>query len=175
MLSSPVNFWVRGAIIVLVALQVLPCSAAAGAGVCNVPRRPANLGFTLADVAGNEVRLSDYKERVVLINFWATWCVPCRKEIPWLIELYDSYRERGFVVLGVSMDDVVARIGPFAAALHMNYPVLVGAGESEFKESFGPLLGFPTSLLLARDGSICVRHTGITRKEELERGIRALL
>jgi peroxiredoxin len=165
----------RGALFIFVMLLALPCAAAGDPGVCSAPRRTANLGFTLTNPGGHEVRLSDYKGQVILLNFWATWCEPCKTEIPWLNELYGTYRKQGFIVLGISMDDAPSRVQPFAAALHMNYPLLLGAGEDDFQESFAPLLGFPTSLLISRDGVICVRHTGIVNKQELERSIRALL
>jgi peroxiredoxin len=164
-----------GAFFILVMLLALPCAAAGDSGVCNVPRRAANLGFTLTDPRGHEVRLSDYKGQVILLNFWATWCQPCKTEIPWLNELYGTYRKQGFIVLGISMDGEAARVQPFAAALHMDYPLLLGAGADDFLESFAPLLGFPTSLLISRDGVICVRHTGIVNQQELEHSIRGLL
>ena len=160
---------------VLVAALAVPPAVAAGQGVCNVASRPAKLDFTLTDVDGRRVRLAEYSGRVVLLNFWATWCAPCKTEIPWLNELHLRYRERGLVVLGVSVDEAVAKIRPFAQAMKMSYPVLVGAGEDGFKESFGPLLGYPTTLLISRVGEICIRHVGITEKERLEREVRDLL
>ena len=166
---------VPGALFVLAVLLPSPGGAASVPEICDAPRRTANLGFTLNDISGQPVQLRDYKEKVVLLNFWATWCLPCKTEIPWLIEFYDAYRKQGFVVLGIAMDDAISRIEPYAAALHVNYPVLLGAGEDDFQNSFAPLLGFPTSLLISRDGTICRRHTGIVDKEALERSIRALL
>ena len=165
----------RICIFVLVAALAIPPVVAAGQGVCNVAVRPAKLDFTLTDVEGRRVRLAEYSGHVVLLNFWATWCAPCKTEIPWLNELHERYREQGLVVLGVSVDDAVTKIRPFAQAMKMSYPVLVGAGQDDFKESFGPLLGYPTSLLISRAGEICIRHVGITEKERLEREVRALL
>ena len=160
---------------VLVAALAVPPAVAAGRGVCNVAARPAKLNFTLTDVEGRRVRLDEYSGRVILVNFWATWCAPCKTEIPWLNELHARYREQGLVVIGVSVDDAIAKIRPFAQSMKMSYPVLVGAGEDGFKESFGPLLGYPTTLLISRAGEICVRHVGIAEKEQLEREVRALL
>jgi thiol-disulfide isomerase/thioredoxin len=159
----------------LVAAFAIRPAIAAGQGVCNTAARPAKLSFTLTDVEGRRVRLVEYSGRVVLINFWATWCAPCKTEIPWLNELHLRYREQGLVVIGVSVDDAVAKIRPFAQSMKMSYPVLVGSGEEGFKESYGPLLGFPTTLLISRSGEICIRHVGITQKEQLEREVRALL
>ena len=143
--------------------------------VCTAAPRTANLRFTLPDVTGNDLTLSDYRGNVILLDFWATWCAPCRVEIPVFIDLYETYRERGFVVLGVSVNDPVAKLEAFVAELGMSYPVLVGADHPDLQEAFGPLVGFPTSFLIRRDGTICVRHVGIASKEDLEREIQALL
>jgi peroxiredoxin len=150
-------------------------SAHAADDVCNVARRKANLNFTLKDVAGKDVRLSQYKGQVVLLNFWATWCRPCRTEIPSLVSLYRDYKDRGLVVLGVSVDSEVQLVKPFARVMKMNYPVLIGAGHEDLGDAFGPFLGFPTSVLIARDGRTCVRHVGLLSKSQLERQIGALL
>jgi Thiol-disulfide isomerase and thioredoxins len=143
--------------------------------VCNVARKKANLNFTVKDIAGKDVRLSQYKGQVVLLNFWATWCVPCRIEIPSLNALYRDYKERGFVVLGVSVDSEVPAIKPFARVMKMNYPVLVGAGREDLSDAFGPFVGFPTSVLVARDGTMCARHVGLVSKAQIEKQIGALL
>jgi peroxiredoxin len=166
----------RTALLVLATLlaTVSPRSHAAD-DVCNVARKKANLNFTLKDVAGKDVRLSKYKGQVVLVNFWATWCVPCRVEIPALSSLYRDYKDRGFVVLGVSVDSEVSAIKPFARVMKMNYPVLVGAGREDLSSAYGPFVGFPTSVLVARDGAVCVRHVGILSKAKLEEQIGALL
>ena len=121
------------------------------------------------------MRLSQYKGQVVLLNFWATWCVPCKREIPALTALYRDYKERGFVVLGVSVDSEIRAIKPFAREMKMNYPVLIGAGREDLSKAFGPFIGFPTSVLVARDGKVCVRHVGIVSRAQLERQIGALL
>ena len=166
----------RTALLVLATLlaAVSPGSHAAD-DVCNVARKKANLNFTLKDVAGKDVRLSKYKGQVVLVNFWATWCVPCRVEIPALTSLYRDYKDRGFVVLGISVDSEVSAIKPFARVMKMNYPVLVGAGREDLSSAYGPFVGFPTSVLVARDGAVCVRHVGILSKAKLEEQIGALL
>jgi peroxiredoxin len=156
-------------------LSALAPGAQAADGVCNVTRRKADLDFTLKDIAGKDVQLSRYKGQVVLLNFWATWCVPCKREIPSLTALYRDYKERGFVVLGVSVDSEVRSIKPFARDMKMNYPVLIGAGREDLSKEFGPFLGFPTSVLVARDGQVCVRHVGIVSQSKLEQQIKALL
>ena len=143
--------------------------------ICTVGKRAANLDFRLETVTGGEVRLNNYQGKVILLNFWATWCAPCRKEIPWLIELYDEYRERGLVVLGVSIDESVPLVKPFVEQLQVSYPVLIGKSREDVQEAFGPLLGLPTSVLVTRNGTICTRHAGIASKAQLEREIEALL
>lgn len=166
----------RTAFLVLATLlaAVAPRSDAAD-DVCNVARKKANLNFTLKDVAGKDVRLSKYRGQVVLVNFWATWCVPCRVEIPALTALYRDYKDRGFVVLGVSVDSEVSAIKPFARVMKMSYPVLIGAGREDLSSAYGPFVGFPTSVLVARDGAVCVRHVGLLSKAKLEEQIGALL
>jgi peroxiredoxin len=156
-------------------LAALAPEAQAADDVCNVSRRKANLDFTVKDIAGKDVLLSQYQGQVVLLNFWATWCVPCKREIPALTALYRDYKKRGFVVLGVSVDSEVRAIKPFAREMKMNYPVLIGAGREDLSKAFGPFMGFPTSVLVARDGKVCVRHVGIVSRAQLERQIGALL
>src|SRR5579862_5950932 len=86
-------------------IACLPISSQAAEPGCSANAKAANLNLTFKDVQGKSVALSNYKGKVILLDFWATWCPPCRKEIPGFIELYNTYKSRGFVVLGVSMDD----------------------------------------------------------------------
>mgnify|MGYP003575960411 CR=1 FL=1 len=166
----------RSALLVLtVLLASLAPNAHAADDVCNVTRKKANLNFTVKDINGKDVRLSQYKGKVVLLNFWATWCKPCRVEIPALTALYRDYKDQGFVVLGVSVDSEVAAVKPFAHVMKMNYPVLIGAGHEDLGNAFGPFLGFPTSVLVKRDGAVCVRHVGMLSRAQLEQQIGALL
>jgi peroxiredoxin len=143
-------------------------------GSCSADAKAANLSLTLKDIHGRSFVLSDYKGKVVLLDFWATWCPPCRKEIPGFIELYNSYRPRGLVVIGVSMDDSTADIKKFARRYKMNYPILLGAGRDDLAPAFGEL-PLPTAFVIGRDGRICGKHDGLTPKEDFEREIVALL
>jgi peroxiredoxin len=143
--------------------------------VCDSKRRVANLNFTLKDMNGKDVALSAHRGKVILLDFWATWCGPCKIEIPGFVELYTKYESQGFVVLGVSVDDPVAKLKPYAAQFKMNYPVLVGLGRDDLQDAFGPLLGYPTSFLIGRDGKICTQHTGLAPKEQFEREIKTLM
>ena len=158
-------------------MALLPMKSPAAEGVCAADAKIANLNFTFKDIQGKSVTLSNYKGKVVLLDFWATWCPPCRKEIPGYIELYNTYQSRGLVVIGVSMDDPddIASVKNYVAQIKMNYPILLGFGrEEDLKPAFGEL-PLPTSFIIARDGRICGRHDGLTAKAQVEREITALL
>jgi thiol-disulfide isomerase/thioredoxin len=146
----------------------------AGAG-CPAGAPAANFEFTLKDLHGREVRLADYKGKVIVLDFWATWCQPCREEIPGLIELQDKYRAQGLVVLGISIDDPIGDLPPFAREFKTNYPLLVGLDREDVFAAYGPIAGVPTTLLIGRDGRICRREVGLTTKEDFEREIKGLL
>jgi len=143
------------------------------AGACKAGK--ANLDFTLKDMHGADVRLSDYKGKVILLNFWATWCGPCRVEIPAFVELYDQYKDDGLVILGPSPEDDPETLRAYAKELKMNYPVLDVRNREDFLDAFGPLFGYPTSFIIGRDGSICGKHIGPASKEDFEKEIKALL
>ncbi len=147
--------------------------AAPDASACSAKAAPANLEFTLTDMNGKAVRLADYKGKAVLLNFWATWCPPCKTEIPVFIELQEKYRARGFVVLGVSTDDPADALRAFAAEHKMNYPVLQAT--EELMDAYGPIWAIPVSILINRDGTICKKHMGPATKEEFEKDIKAVL
>jgi thiol-disulfide isomerase/thioredoxin len=136
--------------------------------------KPAPLDFTLKDMHGVDVHLESFKGKVILLNFWATWCGPCRAEIPSLVELQEQYKD-DLVVLGLSVDDTAEKLLPYAAELKMNYPVLVGNGREDVQEAFGPLFGIPVSVIIGRDGIIAKKHSGIATKEQIEREIKTLL
>ena len=146
-----------------------------GGGACDPNAKPANLNFTLKDISGKDVKLSSYKGKVVLLNFWATWCGPCKIEIPWFNEFQQKYKDKGFVVLGISADDTVEQLKPFVAEYKMSYPVLVGKGREDVQEALGPVWGLPTTLLISRDGKVCHTHMGLAKKAEFEKGILGLL
>ena len=158
---------------VLCGIVLAPSRSQAAAAMCSAGAKAANLDFTLKDIHGRPFALSAYKGKVVLLDFWATWCPPCRKAIPGFIELYKSYRSRGFVVIGVSMDESTSDIKRFAKRLRVNYPILIGAGRDDLEPAFGPL-PLPTAFVIARDGRICARHEGLTPKEQFEREIESL-
>jgi thiol-disulfide isomerase/thioredoxin len=136
--------------------------------------KPARLDFKLKDMNGVDVRLDSFKGKVILINFWATWCGPCKAEIPSLVELQEKYAD-DLVVLGFSVDDPAEKMKPYAEEYKVNYPLLVGNGREDVQNAFGPLLGIPVSVIIDREGIIAKKHTGIATKEQFEREIQALL
>jgi thiol-disulfide isomerase/thioredoxin len=135
------------------------------------------------DLDGKDVSLADYNGKVVLVNFWATWCDPCRVEIPWLIEMQQKYAGKGFTVLGVAMDEEgKSVVAPFVAKEHfdvggqklpMSYPILIGT--DAIADKFGGLLGYPTSILISRDGKQVKRITGLISYEEISHSIESQL
>ena len=138
---------------------------------------------TFKDLDDKEVPLSQYKGKVVLVNFWATWCEPCQIEIPWLIEMQQKYSSRGFTVLGVDVDDEGKKsVAPFVAKerfnvngqkLEMNYPILLG--NDAVADKFGGLLGYPTSFLISRDGTVVKKVQGLISYEEVTQAIESQL
>ena len=145
-------------------------------GRCDADARPAPLDFTLRDIDGNEVNLAELKGNVILLNFWATWCGPCKIEIPWFVEFQRRYKDDGLVVLGLSVDDTPEQIRPFAAQFQVNYPMLVGLGREDFhQEAYGPVWGLPVTFFIDRDGTLCRTHMGIATREAFQRDIDALL
>jgi peroxiredoxin len=145
------------------------------AEACPLDAKPANLDFTLKDMNEKEVSLASYKGKVILLDFWATWCGPCKVEIPGFVEMQNTYGPKGFQVIGISIDDKADQLKPFAAEFKMNYPVLQGLGRDDVTDSLGPILGLPTTLVISRDGKICAAHAGMTSKETFENQIKELL
>ncbi len=142
---------------------------------CAADAPEANLGFTLKDADGRDVNLADYEGKVVLLDFWATWCGPCKIEIPWFIEFQQKYGAEGFQAIGVSVDDTPEKLKPYIADMKMNYIVLQGLGHDDLMDAYGPILGLPVTVLISRDGTMCSKHTGLVSKDALEAQIKALL
>jgi peroxiredoxin len=154
---------------------------------CSGPHRPANVSsvkpdkdrrhapdFALKDEDGKVVHLSDYRGKVVLLDFWATWCGPCKIEIPWFMDFQRKNQERGLVVLGVSMDDEGWEvIKPFVKGVKMNYRVLIGNDQTA--QLYGGVDALPTTFLIDRDGRIAAVHVGLVDRKEFENGIEELL
>jgi len=136
-------------------------------------RKPAP-EFTLKDADGKTVHLSDYKGKVVLLDFFATWCGPCKIEIPWFMEMERKNKDRGFSVLGVAMDDEGWEIvKPFLADLGVNYRVVIGNDATA--GMYGGVDALPTTFLIDKDGKIAAVHVGLASKKDFEDGIEQLL
>jgi thiol-disulfide isomerase/thioredoxin len=140
--------------------------------------------FTLTTPGGEKVSLASYKGKAVQVNFWATWCAPCKIETPWLVELEKQYKPQGFEILAVSVDDLdkddpkllakdIAGIAKGAKDLHIDYPVLID-GDSIGKP-YGDVDVFPTSFFIDRKGKIVAASFGLTSKDDLEANIRKAL
>ncbi len=136
-------------------------------------RNPAP-NFSLKDADGKVVKLSDYKGKVVLLNFWATWCGPCKIEIPWFIEFEQNYRDKGFAVLGVAMDEEGwAAVKPFVAARKVNYRMVIG--DDMTAQMYGGVDSLPTSFLIDREGRTAAVHVGLVSKKVYQDDIAQLL
>ena len=130
--------------------------------------------FTLKDADGNAVNLTDYRGKVVLVNFWATWCGPCEAEIPWFIEFEKKYKDQGFAVLGVSMDDDGWKsVRPYVASHKINYRIMIGS--ELVSQQFGEIESLPTSFVLDREGRIASNHIGLVDKVDYQNEIVKLL
>ncbi len=139
--------------------------------------------FTLEDTTGKKVSLADYKGKAVLVNFWATWCGPCKVEIPWFDKLHEQYAPQGFEILGVSVDDLdlddkaklsteKAEVVKFAKGMQINYPVLFNGLSLK---SYGELDAFPTSFYVDRNGKVVDVVTGLISRDEVEADIKKAL
>ncbi len=130
--------------------------------------------FALKDANGKTVHLEDYKGKVVLLDFFATWCGPCKIEIPWFMEMERKSKDRGFSVLGVSMDDEGWDIvKPFLAELGVNYRVVIGNDQTA--QLYGGVDALPTTFLIDRNGKIAAVHIGLASKKVFEDGVEQLL
>jgi peroxiredoxin len=141
--------------------------------VANIARHPLAPEFSLPGLTGQMLNLSAYRGKIVLLDFWATWCGPCLEEIPHFVELQNKYGDRGLQVIGISMDDGPAPVRDFYQRFHMNYPVAMGNAKTG--ELYGGVLGLPIAFLIDRDGRIEAKHIGATDASVFEREIQGLL
>ena len=169
-------------------LRTMLTAKAHAVAACPADAKPANFDFTLKDVDGRDVKLADYKGKVILLDFWATWCGPCKIEIPGFIDLRTKYKSRGFEVVSVVLLDRFVNAKPYALQMKMTYPVLDGDPQQDkIDKAYGPLFGLPMSFLISRDGRVCQKHLGLpgmkgdkepdqkTVKDIFEAEIKALL
>jgi thiol-disulfide isomerase/thioredoxin len=127
--------------------------------------------FSLESLDGKTMRLSDFRGKAVLLNFWATWCGPCKIEMPWFVELQNQYAAQGFQIVGVAMDDASKEdIAKFAKDMGVNYPILIG--KEAVGDQYGGVPGLPESFLIGRDGKIVDKLIGLRGKAEIEDAIK---
>ena len=129
--------------------------------------------FALTDMNGKTIHLSDFKGKVVVLNFWATWCPPCRKEIPDFIELQQQYKDKGLQFIGIALDeDGLAKVKPFVDASHITYPILL---PNSSIAPFGEMNVIPVTYLIDRKGVLRTHYVGMRQKSVLEEMVRPLL
>jgi len=160
----------------VIAVVLTGCSRQANesAKVKATDQRKLAPDFTLKDENGATLRLADYRGKVVLLNFWATWCGPCQIEIPWFMSFENQYKNRDFAVLGVSMDDDGWKsVKPFIEKKKLNYRVAIGT--EEISTLYGGLDSLPTTFILDRQGRIAATHVGLVSKSEYQDDIVKLL
>jgi thiol-disulfide isomerase/thioredoxin len=157
--------------------------ASAGENGASKGPLPVAPDATFKDLEGKDVTLASLRGKVVVLNFWATWCEPCQVEIPWMIELQQKNSDKGFTILGAAMDDEgKSVVEPYVQKtefdvdgqkMKMNYPIVLG--NDDIASKFGGLIGLPTTVVITRDGKIAKRFIGLANREQLEKQVRALL
>ena len=172
------------ALLSIVVTHLAACKGVASPGGSAKPAALASEpNVTFKDLDGNNVALSSMKGKVVLVNFWATWCEPCRGEIPILIGLQQKYSGKGFTLLGAAMDDEGKKVvEPFVKTTQfsvagqpatMNYPIVLG--NDDIASQFGGLLGMPTSFLISRDGKIVKKYMGALNENQIVKDVESQL
>jgi len=166
------NRWLRAAAVALAVAYWPAC--AADEGTPAGPAVTANLDFKLKDMDGREVSLADYRGRPILLNFWATWCGPCKAETPYLVEFAERYKDKHLAVLGVSFDDTPDDIKTFAQQFKVNYPLFVGRDQDKLLEQYEATIALPVSWFIRADGAVVMKAAGIHEKAWFEEQIKAI-
>ncbi len=159
-------------LLVALAAVVFPVCSAAAPKTAAKPK-PVAPAFSLTDLDGNKISLVEFKGKVVLLNFWATWCAPCQAEVPRFVEWQNKYRQQGCQVIGVSMDDAPDPVRNFYQKFNVNYPVAMG--DETVAKAYGGILGLPVTFLIGRDGRVLAKYSGITDLASLEQEIVSVL
>jgi peroxiredoxin len=166
---------IAAAFAICAALTITGCSrSTVKAAVKEEKDRKVAPNFTLKDADGKPVKLSDYRGKVVLLNFWATWCGPCKTEIPWFMEFEQQYKDKNFAVLGISLDDDGwESVKPFIAEKKMNYRVVIGT--EQVAQLYGEVDSLPTTFIIDREGRVAAVHIGLVSKSDYTHDILNLL
>jgi peroxiredoxin len=136
--------------------------------------KPVAPNWQLRDINGKPISLADFKGKVVILDFWATWCPPCRQEIPGFVKLQRKYQDKGLVIIGVSLDQQgPGVVKPFVRELGMNYPVVMG--DEKIVSDYGGIEAIPTTFIIDRQGEVVTAHQGFTDSATFEAEIRPLL
>lgn len=133
------------------------------AGTVNLKKAP---DFTLTSLDKNEIKLSNYKGKVIILDFWASWCPPCKAEIPSFIELYKKYKEQGLAIIGIALSDEKYNIQAFAKNFKINYPIAMG--NEKIVRDYGGIRGLPTTFIIDKEGNIREKFIGYMPKEVFE-------
>ncbi len=171
------NAWILVLLVVVVTIMLLaprmvkykPTNV-----ITSDPKGQTAPDFVLKDIDGKSVRLSDYRGKAVVLNFWATWCPPCKTEMPWLIDLQNEYRGQGLEIIGVALDEAGKdEIAKFARDMKLNYPVLIG--DDNTADAYGNVQMLPTTFYIDRKGKIISRVVGLTGRHEMEDNMKEAL
>ncbi|MFO7301987.1 MAG: TlpA disulfide reductase family protein [Acidobacteriota bacterium] len=165
------NRWLRAAV-VAVMLGAWPACNRHTVGPEEAAYAP--LDFVLESVDGTEVSLADFRGRPLVINFWATWCGPCKQEVPWFVEFAEKYQDQGLTIVGISVDDTPADIQAFSEQYNVNYPMLVGLGRDDVARAYDALMAIPVTWLIRPDGRVHAKVTGIHGKDWFDQQIQEL-
>lgn len=173
----------RGCTLLIAALLLMCAAVFSGCGKAGPVSQANEPDVTFKDLQGNNLALSSFKGKVVVVNFWATWCAPCRTEIPMLIGVQQKYSGRGLTLLGIAMDDEGTKVvQPFVQTMKfnvggqaatMNYPIVLG--NDDISTKFGGMLGLPMTYLISRDGKIAKKYMGELTEDQLTKDIQSLL
>jgi thiol-disulfide isomerase/thioredoxin len=175
----------RDPVVILIVAMVVTLMLVIGFHVTRKQPRGANAApfqtknglapdFTLQSLDGKTVHLSDYRGKGVLLNFWATWCSPCKIEMPWFVELQKQYAANGLQIVGVAMDDASAKdIADFAKDMGVNYPILIG--KEDVGDAYGGVQFLPENFYIDRDGKVVDRAFGLKGRGEIEDSIKKIL
>ncbi len=173
----------RDPVVIIVVVMVITLMLVFGIRKSRRPTpstQPATTGariapdFALQSLDGKTVHLSDFRGKAILLNFWATWCEPCKVEMPWIVDLQKEYASQGLQVVGVAMDDAGPdEIAKFTHEMGVNYPIVIG--KDEVADSYGGLPFLPTTFYIGRDGKIVDKVLGIKGRGEIEDDIKKAL
>ena len=163
------RLWIFGIVLVLALTACKPRNTLNLSG----GNRPAAPGFSLTDINGKPLSLAQYKGKVVLLDFWATWCAPCKVEIPHFIALQDKYGTQGLQIVGLSLDDDAKPVVKFAEQMKINYPIAIA--DEKLASKYGGVLGLPIAFVIDKEGRIVHKHVGETAPDVFEKEVAELI